>query len=82
MLRRAGIVVGESERKRRQSERVLPERNEHGCAKVAYRSEAAAARALISLQQSDRSARPVRAYACPRCSLWHLTSKPEWRGRA
>lgn len=74
-MRRAGLIVDDKTRAKRQADRVLPERNEHGCRKVAYRSETAAQRALVTLQKSDRSKTPTRAYECPRCSLWHLTSQ-------
>lgn len=48
------------------------------CAKRRYRDKIAAKLALASIQADDSSARPKterRAYRCPRCRGWHLTSK-------
>ena len=49
---------------------------EHSCGKTRYASASAADSALaVIARYSDRSGRvPVRAYACPACGGWHLTS--------
>lgn len=33
-------------------------------------------RALLSLEAARLQQRPVRAYLCPNCHGWHLTSRP------
>ncbi len=33
-------------------------------------------RALLSLEAARLQERPVRAYLCPHCHGWHLTSRP------
>ena len=48
------------------------------CAKFRYRDEIAAKVALARAQRKDGSKRPKtekRAYKCPKCRGWHLTSK-------
>jgi len=52
------------------------------CFKVRYRDEIAAKLALATIQNQDKASRPKaerRAYFCPDCRGWHLTS---WRRRA
>jgi len=43
------------------------------CRKAGYKSKAIAKRAM---RHMHTSAKPNRAYHCPWCSEWHLTSKP------
>lgn len=31
----------------------------------------------VLMSRSSRTTLPTRAYSCPRCKGWHLTSKPE-----
>lgn len=48
------------------------------CKKVRYRDEIAAQLALATVARQDKTARPKterRAYRCPYCKAWHLTSK-------
>lgn len=45
--------------------------------KVAYGSPEEARAAIRSLRSKWR--KPLRAYRCPICSLFHLTSQPEER---
>ena len=48
------------------------------CTKIRYRDEIGAKFALASTQAKDGSRRPKterRAYRCPTCKGWHLTSK-------
>lgn len=48
------------------------------CAKVRYRDEIAAQLALATVARQDKTARPKterRAYRCPKCTGWHLTSR-------
>lgn len=47
------------------------------CQKVRYRDHLAAKIALASTFRPDKPARrnEVRAYRCPVCKGWHLTSK-------
>jgi hypothetical protein len=53
------------------------------CSKATYPTYAAASAALRSIRDRARRRRrdqhhglPVRAYRCPACSSWHLTSTP------
>lgn len=51
------------------------------CPKVRYRDELAAKIALASTaaqanRRSDEKRQERRAYRCPRCKGWHLTSQP------
>jgi hypothetical protein len=46
--------------------------------KIRYRDELAARIALAKLQRADRGQR--RAYRCPPCRGWHLTSMGEKGG--
>lgn len=51
------------------------------CGKVRYRDRIAALLALASAQHADGSKRPkveARAYRCPDCRGWHLTSRKTW----
>lgn len=46
--------------------------------KVHYRDRVAALYALARVQHADDTGRPKaerRAYRCPRCGSWHLTSR-------
>ncbi|MCU1356398.1 MAG: hypothetical protein JWM89_1816 [Acidimicrobiales bacterium] len=43
--------------------------------KTRFRDHEAATRALRRTESSNRMVRPARAYECPRCKGWHLTSK-------
>lgn len=48
------------------------------CSKFRYRDRIAAELALASLGREDNTARPKteqRAYWCPKCTGWHLTSQ-------
>jgi len=48
------------------------------CTKIRYRDQIAAKLALASAQHQDGSRREKverRAYHCPRCHGWHLTSQ-------
>ena len=48
------------------------------CRKIRYRDRIAALLALASAQRTDGSRRPKlerRAYRCPTCHGWHLTSR-------
>jgi hypothetical protein len=50
------------------------------CSKRRYRDRIAALLALASVQRKDGSRRPKteqRAYRCPDCHGWHLTSRPD-----
>lgn len=48
------------------------------CGKTRYQSGALAewALQLIRKRGAPREKKPVRAYLCPRCKGWHLTSEP------
>lgn len=47
------------------------------CEKVKYHTYALAQKRLIEIMgRSLRTKKPIRAYKCPHCGLWHLTSKP------
>ena len=49
--------------------------------KVAFRSEGAARRALERIDRTEAQAvapapsRPTRAYRCPECGMWHLSTR-------
>lgn len=45
--------------------------------KLRYRDNIAAQWALATINDTDPRRREQRAYACPRCRGWHLTSKPQ-----
>lgn len=48
------------------------------CRKVRYRDRIAAHLALANVQHADKATRPnveARAYRCPTCRGWHLTSQ-------
>lgn len=48
------------------------------CKKIAYHNEVAARLALATAQRKDMGNRPkieTRAYKCPTCHKWHLTSQ-------
>lgn len=50
------------------------------CAKRRYRDRIAADLALAKIVRADRTDRPKterRAYHCPRCNRYHLTSEEE-----
>lgn len=52
------------------------------CQKVSYRDRIAALLALSKVQHQDKSYRAKvesKAYYCPDCRRWHLTSKKRWR---
>ena len=50
----------------------------NACGKVRYRDELAAMLALGSTRRSRSKKRAeVRAYRCPTCKGWHLTSTPQ-----
>ena len=46
-----------------------------GCDKVGYRGRKRARHAARMLR--ERSSEPFRAYRCPDCGLWHLSSQPK-----
>lgn len=51
----------------------------HRCGKIGYETEDKALRALLNTwAASDRNPQrqECRAYLCPQCNRWHLTSKP------
>lgn len=47
------------------------------CRKKRFRDRIAALMALEKIQAwgSDRGTKPIRAYHCPHCGGWHLTSQ-------
>lgn len=47
------------------------------CGKTRFTSRGAAERALDGIRRrgEKRDKKPQRAYACPRCNGWHLTSE-------
>lgn len=48
-----------------------------GCGKTRYQTSAKARRALDGIRRRGNRAgerKPVRAYPCPHCHGWHLTS--------
>lgn len=48
------------------------------CFKIRYRDEIAAKLALATIKNQDKAGRPKterRAYRCPDCGGWHLTSR-------
>jgi len=50
------------------------------CTKQRYRDKVAATLALAKIERQDKTSRPkteARAYRCPKCHGWHLTS---WKG--
>lgn len=47
--------------------------DEHGCQKVAFGSRRLAHRVRTGLASGSR--RRLRAYFCPACNRWHLTSQ-------
>lgn len=52
------------------------------CAKVRYRDELGAKIALANTaaaanRQGDEKRQEQRAYRCPKCKGWHLTSEPK-----
>jgi hypothetical protein len=51
------------------------------CAKTRYRDRITAALALsrVSAKGHARDKEARRAYRCPRCKGWHLTSRAAWR---
>jgi hypothetical protein len=49
---------------------------QRSCGKRRFRDKQQALRALRTLQRvGSRQKIPVRAYQCPACNGWHLTSK-------
>lgn len=55
--------------------RVASRRNDCGKTRYRDREEAKDAIRTIKLSGEVRDKRPVRAYECPDCRGWHLTSK-------
>lgn len=54
------------------------------CAKIRYRDRISALLALSKARAQDKSWRPkleARAYRCPDCAGWHLTSLQKGRRR-
>lgn len=52
----------------------------HGCSKVRYRDRIAALLALAKLEHDDKPGHDERrAYRCPKCRGWHLTSQERVR---
>jgi hypothetical protein len=45
-----------------------------GSEKASYRSSAKARRAIRDHRHRDV---PLYVYECPRCGLWHITSRPQ-----
>ncbi len=51
--------------------------SEKWCAKKSYPNREHAENAMRKTwRYGDGRPKPVRAYQCDRCGLWHLTSKP------
>ena len=50
------------------------------CLKWSYSEESMASKALAEIAKAPLKAKnqkkPIRCYECPKCGLWHLTSKP------
>ena len=46
------------------------------CKKTVYNTRAEA-EDMIRYIQETRVTRPLHAYQCPQCGLWHLSSSPE-----
>lgn len=56
--------------------RSVPPRAVMKCRKVRYRDRIGALLALAAAERSESiRRREVRAYPCPKCKGWHLTSK-------
>lgn len=55
----------------------------NSCGKTRYRTSAKAQRALTNVRRYGHrdpdGKKPARAYPCPDCHGWHLTSDPEQR---
>jgi len=54
-----------------------------GCRKIRYRDEIAAKLALLKTARKDqrRQKTEKRAYHCPKCRGWHLTSQPTMQAK-
>lgn len=51
------------------------------CTKVKFVDEVAAEFYIAKLKKTSmRKKTPLRAYLCPFCSSWHLTSRPDYIG--
>lgn len=74
-FRHAGGRVDES---RRTSDPTVTKPGTPGypCRKVGYHDQARSLTALAVLREKSQAERvPVRTYRCPRCGMWHLTSR-------
>lgn len=48
------------------------------CAKITYPNKVEAKFELKNIREcKQKHKKPIRAYECPICSGWHLTSKPD-----
>ena len=47
------------------------------CYKLAYATEKVAKQHLAAIRETNSPRKPIRAYECPHCSQFHLTSKPD-----
>lgn len=45
------------------------------CTKVSYKSKEQAVKALHKIKNAPDGIKPIRAYQCDICKLWHLTKK-------
>lgn len=55
----------------------------NACQKIRYRDRIAAQLVLAKIRHDDKTSRgktEQRAYKCPDCGCWHLTSMKFWRG--
>jgi uncharacterized protein (DUF3820 family) len=49
------------------------------CNKRTYPTKRAAMDSIVKPTSAPKKPVPIRAYECPECSGWHLTSKPDKR---
>lgn len=78
MRSQKAVSGGKRARKRppRRKKRPRPKCPEHGKVCFTTQLEAVSAMATITRVPDDRK-KPVRAYRCPACEAWHLTSLPK-----
>lgn len=78
MRSQKAIRGGKRSRKRppRAKKRPKPKCPEYG--KVCFPTELEAVSAIAGITRDPRDRKkPVRAYKCPACASWHLTSRPK-----
>lgn len=51
------------------------------CRKKRYRDRVSALLALSRIDRGRAEKQECRAYRCPKCRYWHLTSMPKWPRR-